>query len=355
MNTGKARSRTRHPTSIDVARLAGVSRSAVSRAFTEGASVAPETRERVLKAAKALRYTPNLIARSLNTRRSMIVALAISHLDNQFYPLIVEYISEALGNVGYRLLLYITRGEESHEPLLDELVRYGVDGLILASSGIAPSLLRGCAEAGLPVVMMNNTSADSGVPQVTGDNVAGGRKVARFLAAGAHRCFAYLAGIPGVSSSDERLTGYQGELVAAGYGEPIIAEGLFDFDTSVAATRRLLARSDRPDAIFCANDITAFAAVNAAREAGIEPGRGLSIVGFDNVTISQWPTLALTTYSQPALAMATTVVDLLRRLMLEEGVEPRRIVPGQLIVRQTTRQPDHGIVIQPDGSGIWDG
>ena len=355
MTKDQSPARARQATSLDVAQLAGVSRSAVSRTFTEGASVAPETRERVLEAARALRYSPNLIARSLNTRRSMIVALAISHLDNQFYPLIVEHISEALGHVGYRLLLYITRGEESHEPLLDELVRYGVDGLILASSGIAPDLLAGCAKAGLPVVMMNNASAQSDVPRVTGDNVAGGHKVARFLLAGGHRHFAYLAGIPGVSSSDERWAGYRDALGAAGHGEPIIAEGLFDFDTSVAATRRLLARSDRPDAIFCANDITAFAAVNAAREAGIEPGRALSIVGFDDVTISHWPTLALTTYSQPPLAMARAVVDQLRCLMIGQDVETHRIVSGQLIVRQSARQPDHGIVIRPDGSGIWDG
>lgn len=355
MNNAPPRSRTRHPTSLDVARLAGVSRSAVSRTFTEGASVAPETRARVLEAARALRYSPNLIARSLHTRRSMIVALAISHLDNQFYPLIVEHLSEALGQAGYRLLLYITRGEESHEPLLDELVRYGVDGLILASSGIAPGLLRGCARAGLPVVMMNNASAGNAVPRVTGDNVAGGRAVARFLLAGEHRRFAYLAGIPGVSSSDERLAGYREALVAAGHGEPIVAAGLYDFDTSVAAARHLLAHGDPPDAMFCANDITAFAAINAAREAGIEPGRMLSIVGFDDVTISQWPSLALTTYSQPALAMVTAVVDLLLGLMRDESVEPCRIVPGHLIVRQTARQPDHGIVIQPDGSGIWEG
>ena len=334
MTKDQSPARARQATSLDVAQLAGVSRSAVSRTFTEGASVAPETRERVLEAARALRYSPNLIARSLNTRRSMI---------------------EALGHVGYRLLLYITRGEESHEPLLDELVRYGVDGLILASSGIAPDLLAGCAKAGLPVVMMNNASAQSDVPRVTGDNVAGGHKVARFLLAGGHRHFAYLAGIPGVSSSDERWAGYRDALGAAGHGEPIIAEGLFDFDTSVAATRRLLARSDRPDAIFCANDITAFAAVNAAREAGIEPGRALSIVGFDDVTISHWPTLALTTYSQPPLAMARAVVDQLRCLMIGQDVETHRIVSGQLIVRQSARQPDHGIVIRPDGSGIWDG
>lgn len=286
----------------------------------------------------------------------MIVALAISHLDNQFYPPVVEHLSEALGEAGYRLLLYITRGEESHEPLLDELVRHGVDGLILASRGIAPTLLRECAMAGLPVVLMNNASEGSNVPSVVGDNVAGGEKVARFLIAGGHRRHAYLAGIPGVSSSDCRLAGFRGALLAAGHGEPLVADGLYDFDTGVAAARRLLARSDRPDAIFCANDNTAFAAINAAREAGLEPGRDVSIVGFDDVAISQWPTLSLTTYSQPPIAMAAAVVDLLGLLMTEHDCpETCRVVPGQLIVRQSARQPDHGIVIQPDGSGVWDG
>ncbi|HZV09346.1 MAG TPA: LacI family DNA-binding transcriptional regulator, partial [Novosphingobium sp.] len=274
----------RAPTSHDVARLAGVSRSAVSRCFTEGASVAPETRERVLAAAQTLRYRPNLAARSLITRRSMVVALAITHLDNQYYPPVVQRLSEQLGEAGYRLLLYMTHGEASEEPLLDELLRHGVDGLILASRGFAPGLLAQCDAAGLPVVLMNNAGPGAAHASVTGDNLQGGALVAQFLLAGGHRRFAYLAGIAGVSSSDERLEGYRAALVAAGAAAPQVADTRFDYDSALAATRALLAGAERPDALFCANDHLAFAALQAAREAGLVLGQDLSVVGFDNVT-----------------------------------------------------------------------
>ncbi|HWU04039.1 MAG TPA: LacI family DNA-binding transcriptional regulator [Novosphingobium sp.] len=351
-----AATRARIATASDVAELAGVSRSAVSRTFTQGASVAPETREKVMAAACQLKYRPNQMARSLMTRRSMIVALAISHLDNQFYPPLVQAISEMLGAAGYRLLLYITHGDESHEPLLDELLRFGVDGLILASRGVAGELLAECDAAGLPVVMMNNAEASGQVPRVTGDNLQGSARVARFLMAGGHRHYAYLAGISGVSSSDERLLGYARELTGAGLPEPTVITGDFDFARSVAATAQLLQSPGRPDALFCANDHMALAAIEAARTCDLVPGRDLSVVGFDNVTIGQWSMLGLTTFSQSPQVMAAQVIELLAARIEGRALEEwARIVPGQLILRDTARLPGQGILTLPDGQRIWEG
>jgi len=120
-----------HPaTSDDVARIAGVSRSAVSRTFTEGASVSEQTRRKVMSAARRLKYRPNLFARSLKTRRSFILGLAVSALDNQYYPDIVQRLSEEFAKSGYRLLLFITHGGTGHDPLLEELLKYRLDGLL---------------------------------------------------------------------------------------------------------------------------------------------------------------------------------------------------------------------------------
>lgn len=347
--------RARIATASDVAKLAGVSRSAVSRAFTEGASVAPDTRQKIMAAAFTLKYRPNQLARSLMTRRSMIVALAITHLDNQFYPALVQHISEMLGAAGYRLLLYITHGDVRDEPLLDELLRFGVDGLILASSGTTATLLAECEAVGLPVVLMNNAEPGIAVPRVTGDNLRGSATVARFLLAAGHRRFAYLAGIAGISTSDERLAGYRGALLAAGMSAPQVIAGHFDFARSAAATLALLRAPDRPDALFCANDHMAFAALEAVREAGLEAGRDISIVGFDNVTVGQWSSLALTSYSQPVEPMAAAVIDLLSACFKAGVAEAPRIVPGELVVRGTARLPATGVMIRPDGQRIWEG
>ncbi|MCJ2185019.1 LacI family transcriptional regulator [Novosphingobium sp. 1949] len=346
--------RARAATSSDVARLAGVSRSAVSRTFTDGASVAPETRARVLEAAKTLKYRPNLAARSLMTRRSMIVALAVSHLENLFYPLIVQTISERLAAVGYRLLLFVTHGEGSHEPLVGELRHFSVDGLILGSSGYAPDLLAECAEEGLPVVLMNNAGAAPAAARVVGDNLAGGAQIARFLLAGGHQRMAYLAGDEGVSSTLERLEGFAGALHAAGMEGLRVVPAGFEFDRALAASRALLATPDRPDALFCANDHMAFAAIQAARTLGLKVGWDVSIVGFDDVAVAGWPDLALTTYAQPAPAFAQAVVDhLLGLIDGAAGGGPVYRVPGELIVRDTARRPARGITRQDDGSWRW--
>jgi DNA-binding LacI/PurR family transcriptional regulator len=167
--------------SEDVARMAGVSRSAVSRTFTDGASVSEPTRRKVLDAARKLRYRPNLFARSLKTRRSYILGLAISALDNQYYPDIVQRFSEEFAKSGYRLLLFVTHGGTGHDPLLDELLKYRLDGLILASSSVSSKLAEECLRAGVPVVMFNNVDPDSNVSSVECTNELAARTVADFL------------------------------------------------------------------------------------------------------------------------------------------------------------------------------
>lgn len=352
--------RIRHParskaaTSFDVAELAGVSRSAVSRTFTKGASVAPETRERVLEAAAALRYRPNLAARSLITRRSMIVAIAVSHLDNLFYPSVVQEISEQFAPLGYRLLLYVTRGEQSHEPLLDELRHFGVDGLILASRGNAPELLAACEIEGLPVVLLNNAHPTASGARVVGDNVRGSATIARFLLAGDHRRFGFLAGDRGISSTEERLEGYVSALAEAGAPPVQLIEAGFEYERAQEAAMAALALPDRPDALFCGNDNMAFAALQAAQQNGLRAGHDISIVGFDDVPIGGWPNLSLTTFSQPPGEFAAAAVELLTALMDGEYVgDAERRVPGRLLVRDTARQPTQGLFTCPDGSLSW--
>lgn len=345
--------RERAATSSDVARLAGVSRSAVSRTFTPGASVAPATRDRVLAAAHILKYRPNQIARSLITSRSNLVALAISHLDNQFYPPVVERFVEALGAIGYRLLLFITRGESSYEPLLDELLRYQVEGVVLASSGSA-MLIDECRAAGLPIILFNNAGSDSKTPQVLGNNSEGASQVARFLLAGGHRRFAFLAGLPGVATSDQRGTAFAHTIVSAGHATPLVAASDFTYDSAYRATTALLAAGQAPDALFCANDHLALAALNAAAAVGRAPGHDISIVGFDDVEIAAWPMLGLTTYSQPMAEMVDTAVATLDALIRCTPVSATaHRVDGRLIVRSSARVPAAGTTMDADGARIW--
>jgi len=342
-------------TSVDVARLAGVSRSAVSRTFTEGASVSDQTRRKVLGAARKLKYRPNLFARSLKTRRSFILGLAVSALDNQFYPDIVQRLSEEFGKIGYRLLLFITHGGTGHDPLLDELLKYRLDGLILASSSISSRLAEECRRAGVPVVMFNNIDPASSVPSVECTNELAARTVADFLVAGEHRRFGFIAGLQTDSTSYQRERAFRDFLLAKGLPAPTREEGEFTFAGAVRATRNLLKLKQPPDAIFCTNDHMALAALQVARaEFGLEPGENISIVGFDNVPIADWPCFGLTTYSQPTADFVARTIRIIQ-LSLEHELphDLHEQLPGELIIRTSARLPRRGIIQSADGLRIW--
>ncbi len=329
------------PTAHDVARVAGVSQSAVSRAFTPGASISAATRAKVAAAARALGYRPNLIARSLITQRSGTIGVAIGYMENQFYPAILEALSAAFAREGYRILLFTPGADGNPDPILDEVLRYRVEAIILASTSLTSHFAEECAQARVPVVMLNRRTRRNTASSVTGANLAGGKAVARFLLAGGHRRFAYVAGLEHASTSRERERGFNAGLKAAGMGRPMRANGHYDFQASQAAARMLLSRPDRPDAIFCANDHTAFAVIDTARtEFGLNVGRDLSVIGFDDVPLAGWPAFDLTTYSQPIPALVARVVAVTRR-HLADGNCPavHETVAGQLIIRGSARLP----------------
>jgi DNA-binding LacI/PurR family transcriptional regulator len=330
---------TKLATALDVARIAGVSRSAVSRAYTEGASVAPATRLKVLAAAKSLKYRPNLFASALMTNRSFTIGIALSELDNQYYPEMLQLLSEQLAKLGYRLLLFITHGSKGHDPLLDELLRYRLDALILASSSLS----------------FNNIDPSSNITSLTGSNMLGARTIAAYLAACGHRRFGYIAGLEGDSTDQERKSGFTAYLREHDLPAPVCVPGSFTFDGAVNATRTLLSRAKPPDAIFCVNDHAALATVQIARvEFGLEPGKDISVIGFDNVPIAKWPCFALTTYSQPLARMVDRTIELIRQSMEQPAVPcVHEWISGELIVRGSARLPRTGIIRGDDGNNIW--
>ena len=151
------------PRARDVADLAQVSQSAVSRTFTPGASVSEEMRRKVLAAAQRLGYRPNALARSLITRQSRIVALVMSYLENQFYPLVIEKLSQKLQKEGYHVLMFIANIDEGADGVLADILQYQVDGIVLASAMLSPTLAKSCLDVGVPVVQFNRISDLAGL------------------------------------------------------------------------------------------------------------------------------------------------------------------------------------------------
>jgi DNA-binding LacI/PurR family transcriptional regulator len=301
-----------NPTAHDVARLAGVSQSAVSRTFTVGASVAPATRERILVAAREIGYRPNAIARSLITRRSRMVGLVMSYLENQFYPLVIERLSQALQRDGYHVLLFISETADA-DAILADILQYQVDGIVMASTTLSSGLAHDCAEAGIPVVLFNRVAQLGAMGRfstssVTSQNREGGRLVGEMLVRTGHRRIAWLAGPANASTSLDRETGLLEALEQAGLPLHARAVGHYDFAEARGAVLEMFRDTAmRPDALFAANDHMAIAALETLRsELGLRVPEDVSVVGFDNVPQAAWPSFALTTVQQ-VMARSVTV------------------------------------------------
>ena len=329
-------------TSIQVAKRAGVSQSAVSRVFTPGASVSQKTADKVKKAAEELGYRPNVLARSLITGKSHIIGLVVAYLENYFYPEALEKLSNALQAEGYHVLMFMAQQTAGNiDGVLDEILDYQVDGIVMASVAISSELAARCQAAGVPVVLFNRNQDDDRLSAVTSDNVAGGRKLADFLSQAGHRRIGYIAGWDGASTQRDREAGFRSGLAKNGLELFAREAGEFHYEQAQEAARRMFARKDRPDAVFVANDHMAFAVMDVLRsELGLSVPDDVSVVGFDDVPIASWPAYDLTTIRQHANRMVAETVRTLLANIEHRDVEPRRVaIEGPLIVRGSARKP----------------
>lgn len=330
-------------TSMEVAKLAGVSQSAVSRVFTPGASSSKKTNELVRKAAAELGYRPNVLARSLITGKSRMIGLVVAYLDNYFYPEALELLSSALQKKGYHVLIFMSGNKEGDiADAVDEILDYQVDGIIAASVSMSSDLAKRCTSAGVPVVLFNRTQDDDRLSAVTSDNFQGGQKVARFLLAGGHKRIGYIAGWEGASTQRDREKGFTEELVRNGQELYAREVGNFNSDEARQAARTMFSKQNFPDAVFVANDAMAIAVIDVIRfELGLQVPEQVSVVGYDDVPISSWPAYDLTTVRQPANRMVAETVSILIESIENKTTIARRVeIDGPLMVRGSAKISD---------------
>ena len=344
MDSGMKSNATAH----EVGRLAQVSQSAVSRTFTPGASVSEATRNKVLAAANTLGYRPNALARSLITRRSHIIALVMSYLENQFYPLVIEKLSQKLQKRGYHVLMFISDLDQA-DGVLAEILQYQVDGIVMASTMLSSALAKSCADSGVPVILFNRVPDISALARlstssVTSDNYRGGRMVAELLLERGHRKVAFLAGLENSSTNLERERGFNEVLQESGLAVHSRAVGHYSFERAQQATRQLFAGSDLPDAVFVANDHMAIAAMDVLRiELNLRVPQDVSVVGFDDVPQAAWGSYRLTTVVQSVEDMVDATVNLLHEQMQGE-VRPRNVVvPCRVVERHSVRAAQNAV------------
>ncbi|MEP9372807.1 LacI family DNA-binding transcriptional regulator [Mesorhizobium sp. KR1-2] len=321
---------------LQVAQRAGVSRSAVSRTFTPGASVSPETREKVMRAAEELGYQVNDLARGLLANASRLVGLVVTKPEVGFRAHLMAALSRALirrGNVP----IIIDTGQT--EPELDAarkaLFGYRAEATIILS-GSPPSSFVDLARCnGQPLIVIGRSESDCDHVRI--DNKAAAREAAaRFVGRGFRRLG--LAGSKsGTPSIVEREDAFRAE--AARLGAEVVFErgGDSDYAGGREAARLLLNRPDRPQAIFCVNDLIAFGVMDVARhELGLSIPQDLSVIGFDDVPEAAWDAYGLTTFRQDPDVMAARAMELLDRRQGDAGLAPTVVkITAPLIVRQS--------------------
>ena len=325
--------------SVQVARHAGVSQATVSRVFTPGASVSADMRAKVLASAKKLGYRPNVLARSLTRRSTNIIGIVMFRFTNPFYARLLKEFSRQLQARNYWTLLLNSESDEGVESALPTALQYQVDGIIITSATLSSTLAEECARAGTPVVLFNRYSIESNVHAVCCDNVGAGRMVADILLDAGHARFAFIAGEENTSTSRDRERGFTERLRERGHELGLRDVGNFTYEDGYAAAHRLLRRPDRPDAIFCANDLTAMAVYDVAtHELGIHVPNELSIVGYDDIAMASWHKYQITTVRQPLERMVEATVQVLMDAIEHPQAERvLRLIPASFIPRSTAR------------------
>lgn len=326
----------RRPTSYDVARIAGVSQSAVSRCFAANASIAPAKRELILKVAKDIGYFPNALAQGLISRRSNIVALVISARTNLYYPEVLAELSERLNERDIRVLLFSLSAESDVDGVLDQVWRHSVDGVISAAR-LSSAQVAQFAERRVPLVLYNRVA--NGAPSVRCDSVAGEQDLVDRLLAAGHRRFGLICGPVDNYVAGERSMSALATLAAANIHDVPEFRGDFSYASGHAAMLGLWAETGGLDAVVAVSDLMAIGAMDAARIGlGLKIPDDLSVVGFDGSGPAQWGSYDLTSIRQPVRRMTEAAVAMLVE-RIEDGAAPpeQRLFAGQLLNGSSAR------------------
>lgn len=330
----------------EVAERAGVSRSAVSRTFTDGASVSEKMRRKVQKAAHDLGYAPNALASSLTTGRTRLIGLVSNNFHNPVFLEVFDLFTRGLQERGLRPLLVNLTDETDPAQSLLMLRQYNVDGVVVASSTLTPEFARAFREAGMPVVHSFGRHSTSPQVNVVGiDNIECGRLAAHQLMRHNYRRIAFLGGPESATSTQDRLQGFLDEISVANKrsGQPVEATYSFASDYSFDAGREEMLRllKDKPaEAYFCGDDVLSIGALSAIRGKGLQVPEDIGLIGLNDMEMAGWENISLTTIHQPIRQIVSSSIELIVAMLDDPERYPEaRLFPCYVIERETL--PSH--------------
>ena len=313
-------------TMADVARLAGVSVTTVSHVINGTRPASQRTRDRVLAAIERTGYRPNTIARALARGGTQSLGLAISGLSNPYFMDVVAAVEQAAGRAGHTLLLGDTREDPEHElRIVRALAERQVDGMLLAPTvGAVEHALPYLESQGVPTVLLDRF-VDVGLDQVGCDNEQPTARLVEHLIFKGHTRIAMAIGIPGLSTTDERVRGYRMALEQGGLGfDPaLVAEGGSQRDVARDAMHALLDLPDPPTAVVSGNNFMTIGLLRAISERGLKVPDDIALVGFDDFEWADLFAPRLTVIRQPTTELGSRAVELLLSRLADPERPPR--------------------------------
>lgn len=324
----------------EVAARAGVSRSAVSRTFTAGASVSIKTRRKVEKAADELGYSPNALASSLTTGRTKLIGLISNNFHNPIFLEVFDLFTRSLQDKGLRPLLVNLTEETDPAHSLRLLRQYSVDGVVVASSTLAPEFALAFQNARIPVVHSFGRFASAPKVHVVGiDNIECGRMAARTLMARGYRRIAFLGGPAEATSTIDRRKGF---FEVADAAPDVTATESFataySFDAGRAEMLALLDRTPA-EAYFCGDDVLSVGALSAIQDRGLNVPDDIGIIGLNDMDMSRWPNINLTTIRQPIRQIIDSSIELVMEMLDDPDRQPEaRLYACEIVERGTLRR-----------------
>ncbi len=325
-------------TSYDVARLAGVSQSAVSRVFRTGGSVSPATRAKVEYAAAELGYRPSQIARSLITQRSRLVGVVMTERTARNYPDLLHLLGQEIQGTGNRMLLCAVPDDAGAAAAAADLLAFHVDGIV-SSASLPRSALEACVRQAVPVVLYNRKPESALVSAVACDHDSAMEALTGHLAAGGLERSAFVSGPRGAPVSADRLAALCEALARRGHPLEAVLYADYSYDGGRALAAAEWRGGAHPATVVCANDAMALGVLDALRfDLGLRVPEDVAVAGFDDVPQASWPTYELTTLRQPVNRLTRAALRLLAEQMGgAEGGGERRLLPAALQIRGSTR------------------
>lgn len=324
----------------DIARVAGVSTATVSRALSDSSLVTNATRDKVREAASKLNYRLNVRARNLRIQKSMAVLLVVRNMTNPFYLEIFKGVEAVARAAGYVLLMGNTEDDDDRDIEYFDMLRDGrADGMILMTGKLPQDheVLR-AASGMAPIVVALEAVDNCKLAHIQIDNCNAAKQAVNHLVSLGHRRIAHICGPLPEILGRLRLQGYRVAMAEAGLDIPDGYEPVGDYSihSGQRCCCRLFDRDDPPTALFVANDEMAFGAIGELRRRGMSVPQDVSVIGFDDLFISQSYSPPLTTISQPRMEIGRTAMTMLLDIIGARLTGPRTIeLPTELILRDS--------------------